>query len=77
MKVLFCLVVFAIPALNLNLTNPENPDQYIVGGNDARPEQFPYLVSLRRTVERRHICGGALVNVYWILSVSLGLLDIS
>jgi secreted trypsin-like serine protease len=55
---------------SLNLTDPENPNQYIVGGNDARPEQFPYLVSMRRTLERRHICGGAIVNVRWILTAA-------
>jgi secreted trypsin-like serine protease len=30
--------------------------------------RFPYLVSMRRTIERRHICGAALVNARWILT---------
>lgn len=67
-------VIFALfivtQSTALNLIDPENPSQYIVGGSDAQPEQFPYLVSMRRTENRQHICGAAIVNARWILTVS-------
>lgn len=71
MKLFILALLFALQTSALNLVDPQNPSQYIVGGNDAQPEQFPYLVSMRRTDgERRHICGAAIVNVRWILTVS-------
>ena len=57
------LVIFSFVILQAFASIPTVPDRRIVGGNDARPEQFPYLVSMRRTEGRRHICGGAIVNV--------------
>lgn len=73
MKFLFVFILFELQVFGLNLIDRNNPDQYIVGGNEARPEQFPFLVSIRRTNDRVHICGGAIVNVRWILSVSCGI----
>lgn len=32
--------------------------------------RFPFLVSMRRTVERGHICGAAVVNQRWILTAA-------
>lgn len=71
MKFFILALLLIAQTFALNLIHPQDTSQYIVGGNDARPEQFPYLVSLRRTdEERRHMCGAAIVNVRWILTVS-------
>lgn len=69
MKLLTLALFLSFQTFALGVTDSKNLSHYIVGGNDARPEQFPYLVSMRRTIERRHICGGAIVNVRWILTV--------
>lgn len=64
---LFVLAFLVATSLASDVTGPVN---YIVGGNDALPEQFPYLVSLRRSDVRRHFCSAALVNVRWILTAA-------
>lgn len=40
----------------------------IVGGKDAAPGQFPYMASLR--VNKRHICGGAILDATHILTAA-------
>lgn len=42
----------------------------IVGGETARPGQFPYQVSLRRVATGNHFCGGSIIRSNWILSVT-------
>lgn len=69
MKLLFVLFLTA-QAFALRVSDKQNPGQHIVGGNDASPEQFPFLVSMRRTIGREHICGGAIINLHWILTAA-------
>ena len=44
----------------------------LLGGHDATSGQFPYHVSLQYTFgsveEGQHICGGSILNEYWILT---------
>ncbi|XP_068083814.1 trypsin-like [Anabrus simplex] len=40
----------------------------IVNGTDARPGQFPFMVSLRQG--EQHICGGSIINEFWILTAA-------
>ena len=43
--------------------------QYIVGGHDTKPGQFPYLVSLQRG-DNDHFCGGSIIEKKWILTAA-------
>lgn len=45
------------------------PSEFIIGGRDASPGQFPYMVSLRYGIDRFHGCGGGILNPRWVLSV--------
>lgn len=42
----------------------------IVGGQVARPGQYPYQVSLRNIQSYKHFCGGAILNYRWILTAA-------
>lgn len=40
-------------------------DNYIIGGRNAQPGQFPWLVSIRRA-NNPHFCGGFILSNRWI-----------
>ncbi|XP_060709209.1 granzyme K-like [Hemiscyllium ocellatum] len=40
----------------------------IIGGNEVKPHSKPYMVSIQ--MNRRHICGGALIAPSWILTAA-------
>ncbi|KAK9498353.1 hypothetical protein O3M35_003004 [Rhynocoris fuscipes] len=44
----------------------------IVGGSNAKPAEFPWQVSLQRSIRSSsfHICGGAVISSYWILTAA-------
>lgn len=42
----------------------------IIGGERARLGQFPHQVSVRRTRDRTHVCGGALVSDQFVLTAA-------
>lgn len=42
-------------------------DNYIIGGQNARPGQFPAMVALRWATGI-HLCGGVIVNRNWVLT---------
>lgn len=42
---------------------------YIVGGRNALPGQFPFMVALR-TRRNQHRCGGCIISNRWILSAA-------
>lgn len=42
----------------------------IVGGRDARPTQFPYIVSIRDYNSMEHICGGTIISDFHILTAA-------
>lgn len=44
-------------------------DSYIIGGQTARPNQFPFLVSLR-TMENFHFCGAGILSDRWLVSAA-------
>uniref|UniRef100_A0A8B9ISY8 Acrosin n=1 Tax=Amazona collaria TaxID=241587 RepID=A0A8B9ISY8_9PSIT len=44
----------------------------IVGGTDAQPGSWPWIVSIQTILQRRmvHICGGSLISPQWVLSAA-------
>jgi len=44
-------------------------DNYIVGGQTARPNQFPFMVSLR-TMQNFHFCGAGILSDRWLVSAA-------
>lgn len=49
----------------------------IVGGNPARPGQFPHAVALilHLTQNRESFCGGSIIHPAYILTVSVNFFD--
>ncbi|KAI4469680.1 polyserase-related [Holotrichia oblita] len=41
----------------------------VVGGTDAAPAAYPFVVSLR-TLSNAHFCGGSILNTKWVLTAS-------
>merc|ERR1711976_540724 len=41
--------------------------RHIVGGQDARPGEFPFQLSMRRRSSGSHFCGAVLINPKWVL----------
>lgn len=70
MSKLILLFLFAVVAGSLaaNVTS----DERVFNGSEARPGQFPYQVSLRRSDGTRsiHFCGGAIISRRWVLSAA-------
>lgn len=68
MRVLFILSL----ALTAVLAAPaEEITPFIVGGVNALPGEFPYIVSLQWVLlgQSTHTCGGVILNNVWVLTV--------
>jgi len=46
------------------------PPGKIVGGQEARPYEFPWQVSVRRKSTDGHFCGGSIINQRWVVSAA-------
>nr|AYV99609.1 venom polypeptide [Dolopus genitalis] len=57
------LVVFGVSVI---FASP--PQFRIVGGNEAKPHEFPFLVSLTLVGTEANNCGGAILSERWILT---------
>lgn len=62
-------VALAIVVSMVSIAFAIETDNYIVGGQNARPGQFPSKVSLR-TLAQQHFCGGVIINHYWFLTAA-------
>ena len=57
-------VVLAAPAAEIS--------PFIVGGTNAAPGEFPFIVSLQWVILgiSTHICGGSIISPNWVLSAA-------
>ncbi|WP_328941761.1 serine protease [Streptomyces sp. NBC_00250] len=46
------------------------PARAVVGGHEARPHQYPFMAGLVDVVERRVMCGGALIGNRYVLTAA-------
>ncbi|WP_406063850.1 serine protease [Streptomyces sp. NBC_01077] len=46
------------------------PAQAVVGGKEARPHQYPFMAGLVDVLERRVMCGGALIGDRYVLTAA-------
>lgn len=70
--------LFALPALAAeapaSLSVPDTAPR-IIGGHDAEPGQYPFMISLQRlnrgeSDHERHSCGATLVSPSWVLTAA-------
>ncbi|KAM3618105.1 uncharacterized protein V6R79_015624 [Siganus canaliculatus] len=56
---------------NIDITGQDRAQGWgrIVGGYAPVPHSIKYIVSIQ-TTQRQHICGGSLINKYWILTAA-------
>uniref|UniRef100_A0A1B0GLQ2 limulus clotting factor C n=1 Tax=Lutzomyia longipalpis TaxID=7200 RepID=A0A1B0GLQ2_LUTLO len=66
MKFFLCTVFLLGSALAVSAASFNK----IVGGEKAKPHEFPYMISLQRKDHEttKHFCGGALINERWVLT---------
>lgn len=63
------LIACSLAATIQDATETEEFKQWsgrIVGGEEARPGQFPYQASMR-SAANAHFCGGSLLNRRWVV----------
>jgi trypsin len=68
MRHLSFILVVLFGALTL-AANPK-AKSLIVGGTDAAPTDFPYIVSFQSTSFNGHFCGGTLIKKNWVLTAA-------
>lgn len=70
MKLIKCALIFLCVLFHLQVSELEdksvNRSDYILRGNDASIEKYPFMVSLQK--RRQHFCGGTIASVHWILT---------
>lgn len=66
------LVILSLVVVAVLAAPAEEIDPFVVGGVNALPGEFPFIVSLQRVVLQRtsHVCGGSILNNIWILSAA-------
>lgn len=67
--IIFCLKLYFV-LTGLPHTSVIDPSQSwrIVGGEDAKDGQYPFIVSIRQYGS--HSCGGSIINENWILTAA-------
>lgn len=52
----------------LSCTAIPDVESRIVGGQDARPGQFPYIASIHRGSQGSFLCGGSIIRAEWVIT---------
>lgn len=75
MRVLVLLSLAVVAAL---AAPAEEKTPFVVGGVNAIPGEFPYIVSLQWVIlgSSTHVCGGSILNNVWVLSAAHCLTEI-
>ena len=75
MKIIFLLFVAVSahavdPKCGVKTVNPPPFGDRIIGGRDALPMEWPWMVSMQIRNTSSHECGGTLINSQWILTAA-------
>lgn len=62
MGILFCALLACVTC------DIGTSEEYILGGRNAAPGQFPFIASLRGSTSIRPVCGGSIISNRWVLS---------
>lgn len=63
-------VAFLAILMIVEAKSTEESSDRIVGGQPAKPAQFPYQVSIRRPDDNQHLCGGAIIGDHFVLTAA-------
>ncbi|XP_063695811.1 trypsin-like [Culicoides brevitarsis] len=79
MKLFISIILLGISSLVLSSPEPSElshsyGQERIVGGVNAKPNEFPYQVSLQRN-ENSHFCGGSILSELWVVTAAHCKLD--
>ncbi|XP_037029404.1 trypsin-like [Bradysia coprophila] len=66
---IFLAVLFGLGAVTAAPFADDELGSLVVNGTDSNIENYPYMVSVRR-ITGAHMCGGTLLNPYWVLTAA-------
>ncbi|ETN64110.1 chymotrypsin-2 [Anopheles darlingi] len=73
--VLFIIGLVWCLSVGVAISRPQGGNK-IIGGEEAKPHEFPFVVSLQwnfgndSTADPAHFCGGAILNERWVLTAA-------
>src|SRR5947207_2256894 len=67
-RIILLLLMLILSFSNVSHTTRAQPA--IIGGQDAKPGEFPFLVALVSTDDDSQFCGGSLLNKDWVLTAA-------